>query len=412
MNISYLMKHISYELHTIIQTWTGPLTPHTRFETICARNDLTDEYLPFSTFAEFVNTSENLPELSSSPLLFSAGTEENKIFYAYVAAADRYLLIGPIIFTSVVQMNFHINLPSLESQNLDSVLRCTFYFFCSNVLLAHNLFKDEPINRDQLIYANCVQKSSDSEIMRNYSTLIFERQELEEPHNPYDQDVRELAGIENGDLEMFKKSISEDYAGKLGTLSKNELRNAKDLAIVLITLSSRAAIRGGLLPEISFSMSDVFIQEIEELSDAVVTLHMARQFQMEYIKAVAEVRKQKNALPASHEKNVWVEECKDYVFKHLHEKIRIQDIAEYLHLNANYLSQLFKQCEGVTLTDFILNEKVKLTKNLLAYSPYSYIEIATYLGFSSQSHLGKVFKKYTGVTLRQYRQKYGSIFNK
>ena len=103
-------------------------------------------------------------------------------------------------------------------------------------------------------------------------------------------------------------------------------------------------------------------------------------------------------------KNIWVEQSKDYIFKHLHEKIRIQDIAEYLHLNANYLSELFRQCENVTLTDFILQEKVKLTRNLLACSPYSYIEIATYLGFSSQSHLGKVFKKYTGMSVGEIRE--------
>ena len=52
------------------------------------------------------------------------------------------------------------------------------------------------------------------------------------------------------------------------------------------------------------------------------------------------------------------------------------------------------------LTDFILKEKVKLARNLLSYSPYSYIEIATYLGFSSQIHLEKVFKKYTGMIMR------------
>lgn len=46
------------------------------------------------------------------------------------------------------------------------------------------------------------------------------------------------------------------------------------------------------------------------------------------------------------------------------------------------------------------------------HSPYSYIEIATYLGFSSQGHPGKVFKKYTGMTMRQYREKYGQNFNK
>ena len=128
---------------------------------------------------------------------------------------------------------------------------------------------------------------------------------------------------------------------------------------------------------------------------------------MEYIKAVAEIRQQKKVASDITSKNIWVKQSKDYIFKYLHEKIRIQDIAEYLHLNANYLSELFRQCENITLTDFILQEKVKLTRNLLAYSPYSYIEIATYLGFSSQSHLGKVFKKYTGMTLRQYREKYG-----
>ena len=105
--------------------------------------------------------------------------------------------------------------------------------------------------------------------------------------------------------------------------------------------------------------------------------------------------------------SIWVEASKEYIFKHLHEKIRVQEIADYLHLNSSYLSELFKQQESMTLTDFILQEKVKLTKNLLTYSPYSYIEIATYLGFSSQSHLGKVFKKYTDMTLRQYRERYG-----
>jgi AraC-like DNA-binding protein len=43
-------------------------------------------------------------------------------------------------------------------------------------------------------------------------------------------------------------------------------------------------------------------------------------------------------------------------------------------------------------------------------SPYSYIEIATYLGFSSQIHLEKVLKKYTGMTMRQYRKKYERNF--
>ncbi|MGF0017119.1 helix-turn-helix domain-containing protein [Sporofaciens sp. SGI.106] len=59
------------------------------------------------------------------------------------------------------------------------------------------------------------------------------------------------------------------------------------------------------------------------------------------------------------------------------------------------------------MTKFIQKEKISLAKNLLIYSHYSYIEIATYLGYSSQSHLGKQFKEETGFTLRKYRELYG-----
>ena len=410
-NIDYLMQHISCELHTIVENWTDNLSSQTKPEVVCARKDISDEYLPFSVFTDSILNAEDTFNLANSPLIFSAGTADQQIFYAYVAAGEKYLLIGPVIFSSFVQMNLHINLPSLAQKDLTPIFCCNFYYFCSNVLLAHNLFSESPLIRDDLISSNCVKKAEDYDVMRNYSALIFERQEMDEPHNPYDQEIRESASIENGDIEMYRKSISEDYTGKLGTLSKDELRNAKNLSIVLMTLASRAAIRGGLLPEVAFSMSDIFIQKIEEMTDPIATVNLARQFQVEYIKAVAEIRQQKQASRSHSEKNIWVEQAKTYIFKHLHEKIRIQDIAEFLHLNANYLSELFKQCESITLTDFILKEKVKLTKNLLAYSPYSYIEIATYLGFSSQSHLGKVFKKYTGMTLRQYRQKYGQNFN-
>ena len=411
-NIDYLMQHISYELHTIIKNWTEHLSAQTKPEVVCVRKDMNDEYLPFSVFKDSILSAEDTFTLTNSPLIFSAGTADQQIFYAYVAAGEKYLLIGPVMFSSFIQMNLHINLPSLAQKDLTPVFCCNFYYFCSNVLLAHNLFSESPLIRDDLISSNCVKKAEDYDIMCNYSALIFERLEMDEPHNPYDQEIRESLSIENGDMEMYRKSISEDYIGKLGTLSKDALRNVKNLAIVLMTLASRAAIRGGLLPEIAFSMSDIFIQKIEEMTDPVVTLNLARQFQMEYVKAVAEIRQQKKASSDIAAKNIWVEQSKDYIFKHLHEKIRIQDIAEYLHLNANYLSELFRQCENITLTDFILQEKVKLTRNLLAYSPYFYIEIATYLGFSSQSHLGKVFKKYTGMTLRQYRKKYGQNFNK
>lgn len=101
--------------------------------------------------------------------------------------------------------------------------------------------------------------------------------------------------------------------------------------------------------------------------------------------------------------NRHISHCKDYIFAHLHEKLTVQKIADAIGLEANYLSALFRKCENVSLKQFILHEKIELAKNLLAYSDYSYIHIATSLGFSSQSHMGAEFKKVIGMTPRAYR---------
>ena len=406
MNIDYLAWHVSHELHTFVRRWSGELKPDNKPEIFCARKDLKDDYFSFSEFEDYMNQCLAGKFVSACPVVFSAGLKENQVAYAYLQAGDFYYLVGPVRFDSKVRLYYHIGEFEIPKSDFNAVFSSEFYFFCSNILLLCNLFRKEILTRDDIVYENCEEQIRDSEIMEEYSALIFERQELEEPHNPYEQEIRELTSIELGDIEMLKKSIGEDYLGKTGVLSKDELRNTKNLGIVVMTLASRAAIRGGLMPEISYSMSDVFIQKIEEMTDIVAIYTAIRQFEMEYAKLVAEIRKQ-DEKKSKEKQSIWVEASKEYIFKHLHEKIRVQEIADYLHLNSSYLSELFKQQESMTLTDFILQEKVKLTKNLLTYSPYSYIEIATYLGFSSQSHLGKVFKKYTDMTLRQYRERYG-----
>lgn len=409
INFHYLLEHVSHQLHTFVKTWTGSerMSSEAQIETVCVRKDLKDHYLSNSDFLTFLAAQ---PEGTAAhcPLLFSVKAGEKELIYGYVSVQEQHFLVGPLLLSNAMKLNVQFpptkDLQGISDTDMAALFTCHLHFFCDNLLLLHNLFCEAPLIRDELIYRNCTTRMSHAEIMTDYSNLIFQRQEMNEPHNPYDQELREGSSIENGDVEMLKKSINEDYSGKIGTLAKTELRNAKNLGIVLMTLASRAAIRGGLLPEISYSMSDVYIQKIEEMTDPAVILSVIRQYEIEYAQAVAEL---KTKTQEKLRQNIWTEQAKDYIFRHLHEKIRIQDIAESLHLNANYLSELFKTQEKITLTDFILKEKVKLTKNLLTYSPYSYIEIATYLGFSSQSHLGKVFRKYTGMTLRQYREAYG-----
>ena len=93
----------------------------------------------------------------------------------------------------------------------------------------------------------------------------------------------------------------------------------------------------------------------------------------------------------------------DYVFTHLHSKLTVQEVADALHVHPGYLSNVFSKQEGQALYQFILTQKMEQVKNLLTYSDFSFGEIANYLGFASQSHLGTQFKKLTGMTLKEYR---------
>ena len=94
----------------------------------------------------------------------------------------------------------------------------------------------------------------------------------------------------------------------------------------------------------------------------------------------------------------------DYIQTHLHEAIRLKDIASYVKLEPTYLSRLFKQETGDGISDYITKEKVKVAKSMLEYSDYSCTEIAEYLAYSSDSYFGKIFRRETMQTPREYRR--------
>ena len=105
-------------------------------------------------------------------------------------------------------------------------------------------------------------------------------------------------------------------------------------------------------------------------------------------------------------KNPLIAAVKDYIFQHFHDSIQITDIAKYLKVNPDYLSHLFKEQEHITIKRYILQEKIRRSRNLLQYSDYSIQEISFYLGFSSQSHFCKVFQEITGETPGHYKRQF------
>ena len=83
----------------------------------------------------------------------------------------------------------------------------------------------------------------------------------------------------------------------------------------------------------------------------------------------------------------------------------VEDLGAQIALRQ--LSARFRQETGMTLSEYVLHEKTEEAKRLLRYSDRSAAAIGAFLGFSSHGHFIRVFKKATGLTPGEYREKHG-----
>lgn len=396
MQDTILLQYLSKKMHTHAYKLTidGEIT-----FSCCKVLAFQDTYIKDKDFLDFL--LESLPQ--GIPCLRSI---RQKNIYGIVTGHNAIYIVGPVSFASPVYLNCDYNELILEEEIEKYVPQVNPDDYLEDILFLNHMITGVESTTEQIIETNCLNHDHTGKVQKHFNDILFENHENNVHHNPYDQEMREFGSIENGDLIQLEKSLQEDYDGTIGTLAKDPLRNLKNLGIVLVTLASRAAIRGGLSPEISFSLSDSYIQQIEECKDLALVAPLAHKAEFQYAEMVHEIKeKQKGILKK--QKNPRINKCKDFIFSHLHDRITLEDLAAEADCNPNYLSQLFKECEGISISGYILQEKINRAKNLLIYSDYSYIEIATYLGFSSRSHLGTQFKKHTGYTLRQYREIYG-----
>ena len=396
MQDTILLQYLSKKLHT--HAYKLSIDGEITFS-CCKVLAFQDTYIKDKDFLDFLLESppQGIPCLRSI---------RQKDIYGIVTGHNAIYIIGPVSFASPVYLNCDYNELMLEEEIEKYVPQVNPDDYLEDILFLNHMITGVESTTEQIIETNCLNHDHTGKVQKHFNDILFENHENNVHHNPYDQEMREFGSIENGDLIQLEKSLQEDYDGTIGTLAKDPLRNLKNLGIVLVTLASRAAIRGGLSPEISFSLSDSYIQQIEECKDLALVAPLAHKAEFQYARMVHEIKeKQKGVL--KNQKNPRINKCKDFIFSHLHDRITLEDLAAEADCNPNYLSQLFKECEGISISGYILQEKINRAKNLLIYSNYSYIEIATYLGFSSQSHLGTHFKKHTGYTLRQYREIYG-----
>ncbi|MCC8045691.1 MAG: response regulator [Clostridiales bacterium] len=109
-----------------------------------------------------------------------------------------------------------------------------------------------------------------------------------------------------------------------------------------------------------------------------------------------------NAAP----ENATIAQIKEYISRNYrNELLSVKDISSHVFLSVSYVCTFFKNETGKTLNQYLTEYRMERAKELLADPQYKISEISSKVGYSDGNYFGKSFKKYTGLSPSEYREK-------
>ena len=209
-----------------------------------------------------------------------------------------------------------------------------------------------------------------------------------------------LQMVRNGDINYYSAfQSSVRLSPGVPVQGSDPLRQMKTSIVVFTTLVSRAAMEGGLSPEVAYPLGDSYIQSAESCRDSGELDALAHAMYHDFIYRVHHLRVNPNCSHA-------IQKCCDYIELSLDRKIRAADLAALVGYTEYYLTEKFKKETGQSVNSYIRYVKVERAKVLLESTDLSIKELSERLGFNTVNYFIQCFRDTTGYTPAQYRKRF------
>ena len=103
--------------------------------------------------------------------------------------------------------------------------------------------------------------------------------------------------------------------------------------------------------------------------------------------------------------NQMVVKAKDYIQKNFQKDLSLDEVSRQLDLSSYYFSKLFKEETGSNFVEYVTNLRMEKAKELLLKDELSMKEICSAVGYSDPNYFSRIFKKNTGITPTEYRER-------
>lgn len=333
--------------------------------------------------------------------------DEFDVYFAAFCAEGTVFYLGPMSTVRLERVqerrfyrSYGITLEDVRSLRFFTLQEILWIVELSAGTLTGRIFRE-----GELLKGSGLVLMSPGTLKKELALFVLQEEDINEDDEVWRHTFREeknlLDAVREGrpeDAVRISRLLDEDD----GRLSAKDLEHWKNLAVVGITLCSRAAIEGGLSPQSAYRISGYYIGKCSPQTSATQILGMRDYAIRDLAERVREKQKKQSI-------SNYTEACRTYVSRHYREKLYLDDIAEKLGISPTYLSRLFKRDTGIRLQDYIVQVRVERAANLLRYSDQTIAEIAQYVHFPSQSYLGKAFRREMHMTPKEYRTRYQTV---
>ena len=350
-----------------------------------------------------INASKRAIELGET-YIFSCHANLNHIAFPLVNQNTLFgsIIVGPFLMdapdsTLVLGLDkrFHMSSTSLldlyeeldtikiiPSNMVTHISRLLYFLFADLISEGKRKLAD---NKNKLVQQSKINESIQN--LKNNSDL---------PLTPYPMDLeRELiTKVKIGNKEEAK-AILNDLLGYVFFSEGNSLDFVKTRSVELCSLLSRAAIEGGATSDSIFRINNQFLMAQSQIHTLDNLCYRLQETVETFTECVF------NYIPSKN--NDIIKKAIQYISRNFASDITLKDVANHVHLNPAYFSTIFKQSTGSSFKEYLNMVRIEESKRLLTNTNYSVIDISIAAGFEDQSYFSKVFKKYTGLTPKQYQ---------
>lgn len=330
------------------------------------------------------------------------------VVFPYQDEQVAAILIGPLLYHKpfykgdVYENSFlkRLQLKSSWETAIFTVPHITYRLYPFLQMFYQMVF-DQPLAMED-VFSSVTKERTHVSAVGEFSDMKFLNRELDQDIYPYDMEKKVLYYVVKGESSRAR-TVANDILKRIHFSEANQgaYGNQRLYFIQMLALLRSNVIEAGVDMESSLSLNQVYLQKIEQCISSKELWEVYMQMLIDY----ATLAKKRTY----HEYPAWIRHAIDYIQKHLHEQITLEDIADYVKLTPAYVSVQFKRLMQVSLVDFIYAQKIEEAKYLLEYRDITLTQIAFTLAFSSQSYFSRCFKKYTGMSPMNYRRMHHQV---